>query len=231
MFIQPSLAVVLCCFLFTAPAQAQQGKKRNARDDFWMNEKPELVASHPDHLPTMGYQKGAYNRKTGGQQTLVTVEFPELPGQIFDAWCYEGRYVELLSANDLGGGRLELPHRFASPPVLLVTTATPEPQSVEFVARVELDEEAAKQHSDEMRTPELCFQMRRAPLFGSSGPPYAHVVARSFVLTKEGLIPEESKLEERTWRVKVYLSKDDRILLERAAKDFPEKLSGQNISE
>ena len=141
-----------------------------------------VTAQNPDPkvLPTLGVWQN-------GKLTLVSSSFPNVPGFTCDSWCYESA-VEFLSARALEGGRLELRHRLQeAPQALLVTTVTPEPGAVEFVARVEQAEGATAELPARVLTPNLCWQLRRAEGFASAPDPYPEFVKRCFIFTDKGM--------------------------------------------
>jgi len=151
---------------------------------FSQEEQPEMVvtAQNPDPavLPTLGVWQD-------GKLTLVAASFPNVPDFTCDAWCYESE-VDVLGARPLEGGRLELRHRVRqSPQVLLVTTVTPEPGAVEFAARVTLDADTPGELPQDVLTPNLCWQVRRAPGFCSAPDPFPEFVKRCFIFTERGL--------------------------------------------
>ena len=95
--------------------------------------------------------------------------------------------MEFLDAQALDGGRLELRHRVLEPETfILVTTVTPEPGGVEFLAHVEMDEERSGGRPTRLMTPNLCWQLRHAPGFSSVPEPYPEFVKRCFIFTQEG---------------------------------------------
>jgi hypothetical protein len=142
-----------------------------------------VTSANPDprRLATLGvWQRGT--------ELLVAATFPDLPDFTCDAWCYEGA-LDFLDARPQDGGRLVLRHRFRElPQVLLVTTVTPEPGAVEFLARAELDREkkAGDKLPAQVPTPNLCWQLRRAPAFASAPNPYPEFIRRCFLFTEKG---------------------------------------------
>ena len=147
-------------------------------------EKVIVIASNPDKetLPTLGvWQRG--------DQILVSADFPNIPDFICDSWCYESA-LDFVSAASLDGGRIELRHRDRNQPhVLIVTTVSPEPEAVEFVARVELDRENYPDSTMPKNPPglNLCWQLKRAALFASAPDPYPQFVQRCFIFTSKGM--------------------------------------------
>ncbi len=143
-----------------------------------------VTANNPDPqtLPTLGVWQNK-------ELTLVSAAFPNVPDFTCDSWCYESN-VEFIGAAALDGGRIELRHRDgARPHVIIVTIVTPEPGAVEFVARVELDEDQYPDAEMPANPPglNLCWQIRRAPIFASAPEPYPEFVKRCFVFTSEGV--------------------------------------------
>ena len=161
--------------------------KRAACSTFAQTQKEESVivtASNPDKetLPTLG----VWQRD---DLILVSADFPNIPDFTCDSWCYESA-VDFVSAASLDGGRVELRHRDRNQPhVLIVTTVNPEPEAVEFVARVELDRENYPDSTMPKNPPglNLCWQLRRAALFASAPDPYPQFVQRCFIFTSKGM--------------------------------------------
>ena len=123
------------------------------------------------------------------EQTLVSATFPHVPDFTCDCWCYESN-VDFVNATALDGGKLELRHRDrAQPHVLTVTTITPEPGAVEFIAQVEVDNDKYPNAKmpDNPTWLNLCWQLQRAPLFASNPEPYPEFIKRCFIFTDKGL--------------------------------------------
>jgi dienelactone hydrolase len=141
-----------------------------------------VTAANPDPqtLPMLGvWQKD--------KLTLVASTFPNVPDFTCDSWCYESD-VDFLEARDIGEGRLELRHRLRqSPQALLVTTVTPLPGAVEFAARVQLAEGTSGELAENPLTPNLCWQLRRAPGFASAPDSYPEFIKRCFIFTEKGM--------------------------------------------
>ncbi len=139
----------------------------------------------PQKLPTLAIWED--DKLSGGKKlTMVAATFSNVPGLICDSWCYESA-VDFLGARGLEGGKLELRHRFREHPhVLLVTTVTPEPGAVEFMARAELENESAGALPANLPAPNLCWQLRRASPFASAPEPYPEFVKRCFIFTERG---------------------------------------------
>ncbi|MBT5532744.1 hypothetical protein HOK31_06750, partial [Candidatus Poribacteria bacterium] len=138
-----------------------------------------LEATNPDplSLPTLGVWQ-----TEDGSMTHVSATFPNLPDFTCDSWCYESE-TDFFDARALDGGRIELRHAVRGrPDVTLVTTVTPEPECVEFVAHPVTDGALP----DDLLTPNLCWQLRRAPSFASRPDPYPEFVKRCFIFTKDG---------------------------------------------
>jgi len=134
----------------------------------------------PDRLPTLGVW-------TRGKEVLVSASFPELPGFVFDAWCYESD-MEFIAAEAGPGGRIVLRHRLrGSAEVVLATTVTPEAGAVEFLARPEAIPSGWSDKSSPLPTPNLCWQLQRAVSFRSAPDPYPEFVKRCFIFTDRGM--------------------------------------------
>lgn len=153
-----------------------------------------VTANNPDPqmIPTLGVWQNQ-------ELTLVSASFPNVPDFTCDSWCYESN-VEFIDAVALDGGRIELRHRDrAQPHVIVATTVTPEPGAVEFVARIELDTDKYP----EAKMPEnptglnLCWQLRRAPIFASAPDPYPEFVKRCFIFTRTGLTYLDKTIRRR----------------------------------
>ena len=136
----------------------------------------------PENLPTLGVWQES-------DLILVSAKFPNVPDSTCDSWCYESN-VDFVDVKALGKGAIELRHRDRSQPyVLIITAVTPEPGAVEFSARVELD---LDKYPDAKipQTPtwlNLCWQLRRSPLFASKPDPYPEFVKRCFIFTENGM--------------------------------------------
>jgi hypothetical protein len=125
----------------------------------------------------------------GELDVMVAAHFPNVPDFTCESWCYESA-VDFVAAHPLDGHRIEVRHRNrARPHVLIVTIVTPEPGAVEFVARAELDSERADPDAalpDNLLTPNMCWQLRKAPAFASAPDPYPEFVKRCFIFTDAG---------------------------------------------
>ncbi len=152
-------------------------------------EKVLVRAENPDPktLPTLHvFQRPRNYPKDMRSMTLVASTFPNAPDFTCDSWCYESA-LEFTGATATSGGRLELRHRVLRyPHVVLVTTVTPEPGAVEFVARPELDRDAVGEVPDGLLLPNLCWQLIRAPAFASKPDPYPDFAKRCFIFTARG---------------------------------------------
>jgi len=138
------------------------------------------------NLPELGFRKEPH--PAHGYLTYVWATFPDVPGFTFDAWCYESN-VAFLDFRELDGGKAELRHRLGDQPhVVFVTTVTPEPGAVEFVARAVIDREQDPEGKLPGYLPglNLCFQLRRAEGFQSRPDPYPEFVRRCFIFTERG---------------------------------------------
>jgi hypothetical protein len=114
-----------------------------------------------------------------GPRDLLRVDFSGA-ALAFDAWMYEKCGVELEAVRDLGDGRLEVRHRRTDPPGgEVVTVVTPGDDFVELVAR------CGEEVTDTPRL-NLCWQLRRAPLFSSFPDPYPDFARRCFIFTEAG---------------------------------------------
>ena len=113
--------------------------------------------------------------------------FPDAPDFTCDSWCYESP-LDLIDAGDAGGGALELVHRWQDNEKLCIRTrVTPEPGAVDVCAWIEAGPELGGAVPDPPLTPNLCWQLRRAPGFASQPDPYPQFVERCFIFTGAGL--------------------------------------------
>ena len=118
------------------------------------------------------------------EQVLVAAQFPSVAGFVADSWCYESQ-VEFVNARTLSGDRIELRHALPTHPgVELVTVVSPEADAVEFVARWEVDASSEAGLPDDVPTPNLCWQLKRAAGFQSKPDPYPEFIQRCFIFTK-----------------------------------------------
>jgi len=148
---------------------------------------PIVASPNPDAatLPSLSVWL-EINQGRNEKLPMVAAAFPNVPGLVCDSWCYESD-VEFLEAKVISGGGLELRHRVrAQPQVLVVTTVTPEPGAVGFLAHAVLDKERGTELPMELLTPNLCWQLRRASSFKSKPDPYPEFIKRCFIFTKEG---------------------------------------------
>ncbi len=136
----------------------------------------------PSILPTLRVVK---EKLWGEYYPMLSARFPNLPDFQCDAWCYESA-VDFVSAEPLPDGGIQMTHRDQkNPHVLIVTTVTPRPESVEFVARVQLENPSEMPSAPPFLN--VCWQFRHAPGFASTPDPYPAFVKRCFVFTHRGL--------------------------------------------
>jgi hypothetical protein len=166
---------------------------------------PLITANNPDpaRFPTLSvWQDESLTR--GQKLTMVAAAFPNVPGLVCDSWCYESE-LDFIEAKALTGGRLELRHRLrAAPQTLIVTTVSPEPGAVEFLARAVLDKQRGTDLPTNLLTPNLCWQLRRASSFKSKPDPYPEFIERCFIFTDKG-----RTFLDRTTRRKIPVRGDD----------------------
>ncbi|MHC4538427.1 MAG: hypothetical protein ACYTEO_08105 [Planctomycetota bacterium] len=145
-------------------------------------EEPKKIASPPK----LSFRKELH--KEHKFLTFVSANFPDVPGCTCESWCYESE-LDFVDFRKLEDGKLELRHRVRSQPhVLIVTTATPQPGAVEFVARPVLDDRQDSEAHLPKKLPGLnmCFQLKNAETFCSQPDPYPEFVRRCFIFTGEG---------------------------------------------
>jgi hypothetical protein len=140
----------------------------------------------PRRLPALSvYNDDKFS--PGRVLTMVVATFPNVPNFTCDSWCYES-VVDFLGARALDGGRVELRHRCRDQwRAIVVTTVTPEPGAVEFLARLESDKGSAAGFPPYLQPLNLCWQLRRAPAFASQPDPYPEFVKRCFIFTEKNV--------------------------------------------
>jgi hypothetical protein len=148
-----------------------------------------VTAANPDPkaLPSLSFYRRLSTGSAGKKwNPSVFASFPIGPGLHFEAWCYESGWLEYLDARAPGGGRLEFRHRVREfPRAFIVTTATPEPGALELRARIEV-QDGPGALPEEVRSPNVCFQMVRNPFFTSRPDPYSTFAKRCFIFTENG---------------------------------------------
>ena len=148
-----------------------------------------VTAKNPDpkRLPSLS----VYNDDTfshGKVLTMIAATFPNVPNFTCDSWCFESA-VDFFGARALNGGKVELRHRYRDQPhAIVVTTVTPEPVAVEFLARLEIAEGTAAELPTSPQPLNLCWQLRRAPAFASKPDPYPEFIKRCFIFTETGVV-------------------------------------------
>jgi hypothetical protein len=132
-----------------------------------------------------------YNDETfsrGKVLTMVTAKFPNVPEFTCDSWWYESA-VDSLDARALGGGKVGLRHRSRDQThAIIITTVTPEPGAVEFLARLELEQGTAAGLPTNPQPLNLCWQLRRARAFASKPDPYPEFIKRCFIFSENGVV-------------------------------------------
>jgi hypothetical protein len=148
-----------------------------------------VIAINPDprRLPTLSvYNDEKFSR--GQVLTMVAAKFPNVPDFTCDSWCYESA-VDFLDARALGGGKVELRHRYRDQPhTIIITTVIPEPGAVEFLARLELEQGTVAGLPTNPQPLNLCWQLRRAPAFASKPDPYPQFIKRCFIFSEKGMV-------------------------------------------
>jgi hypothetical protein len=121
---------------------------------------------------------------------FVWVRGPQIEGCILDLLCYEHSNLTFVDSQKRANGILELRHRAnKSPDILLFTTVTPGPGSVEIVARADVDRENSPSGNlpMELPTPNLCFRVKRAEgAFSAFPDPFPEFIRRCFIFTETG---------------------------------------------
>jgi len=140
----------------------------------------EAVNPDPEVLPTL-----AVWQSEDGSMTYVASIFPNIPDFRCDSWLYESGGIVFAGATPLDGGALELRHTWADHTQDIITTVTPQPGAVEFLARL------AGEGMDELEARDypplnLCWQLKNAPAFASKPDPFPEFVKRCFIFTERG---------------------------------------------
>ncbi|MBI3920123.1 MAG: hypothetical protein HY318_01800, partial [Armatimonadetes bacterium] len=141
---------------------------------------------NPQDLPALSvWQDEVFS--PGKTLTMVRTVFPQVPDFTCESWCYESA-LAFVDARGLDDGKLELRHRLNDAQgVLLITAITPEPDAVEFVARVELEKPGEGTLPANLPFVNLCWQLRRAPNFASAPDAYPEFIKRCFIFTAKGM--------------------------------------------
>jgi hypothetical protein len=147
-----------------------------------------VISRNPDskRLPSLRvYNDDKFSR--GKVLTMIAATFPNVPNFTCDSWCYESA-VDFLDARAMDGGKVQLRHRLQDPPhAIVVTTVTPEPGAIEFLARLTPAEDADGKLPASLPGLNLCWQLRHAPAFASKPEPYPEFVKRCFICTEKGV--------------------------------------------
>jgi hypothetical protein len=86
----------------------------------------------------------------------------------------------------LDNGGVEMRHVWVGRPWDVVSTVTPLPGSLDFVARLAPKDGDARSEPHEYPSLNICWQLRRAPAFASKPDSYPEFVKRCFIFTKNG---------------------------------------------
>jgi hypothetical protein len=92
----------------------------------------------------------------------------------------------ITSASALDGGRLQMEHRWREHRhIRVVTIVRPEVGAVEFLARLERDDET-QAWPDRVPYANLCWQLKTCPGFNSQAGHFTDFVKRCFIFTPQG---------------------------------------------
>jgi hypothetical protein len=146
------------------------------------------------HNPQPGILPGLGVRREY-DQVFLTGSFPECPGSLFDAWCYETEGSLFLKAEAAPGGSVLLLHRMegAGFRCRFLTEVIPLPGEVMVRVTAVADPGEGERFPESLPIPNLCFQLRRAASFrsdrsGAEGKGYLGFVERCFIFTEEGRV-------------------------------------------
>ena len=173
--------VIAMSFLFalmlhhSVNLRAEESGKEKATTDAIAIEGPfniTIANPQPGTLPTIG----VWRRPQSSNSLSIRLEFPNVPGMVVDAWCYEhssqGLSTEPIGIRSLEDGKVEIRHRVVDFPDLVhVTTITPEAGAVDFTGRIEQakNQDACEIPAD-LKVPDMCSQLMRSPAFQSNPP-------------------------------------------------------------
>ena len=177
------------CFVI-GPVIPTAGRTMKLRGDPW-DDLP---------LPELGVRK-ANNPPIDRARDFVWIRMPQVTGpptpgysNVFDLECYEcPRDLELLGHRVLESGTLELRHRRASRPhLLIVSELTPQPGKVQIVVRVEVDPEKGKHEilPEDLPHLNMCPTLVRARgsfvRYAAYPNPFPEIIDRCFIFTDKG---------------------------------------------
>ena len=187
-----SLATALLWIAVVPFVNAEDAQRTTTAKQSVRQSAPARVANDFSKLPVprLGIRQENLQPVYSGLWTFVWVHVPQIRGCVLDLLCYEHSGMTYLSHRDLGKGAIELKHRSTkNPQMLLITTVTPEPGAVEFVARAEVDKVRAPNGKlpDELPSPNLCFRVKRAEEGFSHFPDaFPEFISRCFIFTEKG---------------------------------------------
>ena len=141
----------------------------------------------PGELPTLGVWQ-EYVKNKDIYYTLISADFPNVPGLVCDMWCYESPGIHYLSAREEEKGVVSLRHRWDDHDWDIITTAIPHKGAVEIMARLESTQKHSGGIPEEYPGLNICWQLRRAESFSSEKGRYPEFVQRCFIFTERGRI-------------------------------------------
>jgi hypothetical protein len=117
---------------------------------------------------------------------ILSAVYPNVPGFVCDAWCYESG-MAFVDARAETGGRIVMTHRLnGTRGIFIRTEATPAPGVVDVCARVEYGGDRIEPSERDIPSPNLCWQLKRTPGFSSKPDLYPEFVSRCFIFTTKG---------------------------------------------
>jgi hypothetical protein len=146
-----------------------------------------FTAANPEPacLPTLGMWEQHSHRKRQTDR-FVSATFPNVPNFTCDLWCFESDGISFVSGKPLENGGIEMQHSWKGKDWHIVSTATPLPGCLDFVARLLSNAVGGNNKTLEYPSLNLCWQLRRAPDFASQPDPYPAFVKRCFIFTDKG---------------------------------------------
>ena len=127
-----------------------------------------------------------YSQRKKQTDRFVSAKFPNVADFTCDLWCYESDGVTFEHGQPLDNGGVEMRHAWAGENWEIVSTVTPLPGCLDFVARLEPTKDHQNGPPNQYPQLNICWQLRRAAGFASKPDPYPEFVKRCFIFTEKG---------------------------------------------